>query len=64
MTSGGLSGAAVIGFDELEHVTTIELYKEDAKLIDSETGLKEIHDVVQAGNFVPAATKGELLHIA
>jgi phosphomannomutase len=64
VTTTGLSGAAVIGFDELEKVTTIELYQEDAKLIDSETGLKEIREVVQAGNFVPAAVKGELTHIA
>lgn len=62
--SAGLSGAAVIGFDELEKVMTIELYREEAKLIDSETGLKEIREVVQAGNFVPAAVKGELLQLA
>lgn len=61
--SAGLSGAAVIGFDEMEKVTTIELYQEDARLIDSENGLKEIREVVVAGNFVPAATKGELTHL-
>lgn len=57
----GLSGAAVVGFDDLEKVITIELYREDAKLIDSESGLKDILELVQAGNFVPAATKGELV---
>ena len=62
--SAGLSGAAVIGYDDEQKVTTIELYRENAKLIDSETGLKEIREVVQAGNFVPAAAKGELLHAA
>ena len=64
VTSAGLSGAAVIGFDELEKLITIELYQEDGKLITIETGLKEIREVVQAGNFVPAAAKGELTHLA
>lgn len=60
VVDAGLSGAAIIGFDKLDNVTTIELYQENAKLIDSETGLKDIRAVVQAGNFVPAAVKGEL----
>lgn len=63
VSSLGLSGAAVVSFDELEHVTTIELYQEEARLIDSEGGLKEIRELVQAGNFVPAATKGELTYL-
>lgn len=62
--TAGLSGAAVVGFDELEHLSTIELYREDAKLIDSETGLKSIRELVEAGNFVPAAVKGELTSLA
>jgi phosphomannomutase len=62
--NGGLSGAAVIGFDEASTMTTIELYREDAERIESESGLKEIHQLVEAGNFVPAAVKGELLHQA
>lgn len=62
--NGGLSGAAVIGFDELEKLVTIELYRDEAKLIDSQTGLKDILELVQAGNFVPAAVKGELLRQA
>jgi hypothetical protein len=60
--NGGLSGAAVVGYDDEQKVITIELYRDNAKLIDSETGLKEICEVVRAGNFVPAAVKGELLH--
>jgi phosphomannomutase len=64
ITTAGLSGAVTVGFDELEKVTTIELYQQDARLIDSESGLKEIRELVQAGNFVPAAIKGELTHLA
>jgi phosphomannomutase len=62
--SAGLSGAVVVGFDEMEKLTTIELYQEEARLIDSESGLKEIRDVVMAGNFVPAVAKGELTQLA
>jgi hypothetical protein len=60
IATAGLSGAVVIGYDELERVSTIELYEESAKLIDIETGLTQIRELVQAGNFVPAAIKGEL----
>lgn len=64
VTTAGLSGAAAIGIDAAENVTTIELYQEGAALIDSENGLREIRELVQAGNFVPAAVKGELTHFA
>lgn len=62
--TAGLSGAVVISYDELEKMTTIELYQDEARLIDSETGLQAIRDLVEAGNFVPAATKGELTQLA
>ncbi|HMI09064.1 MAG TPA: hypothetical protein VK497_01535 [Candidatus Saccharimonadales bacterium] len=62
--TAGLSGAVVIGYDELEKMTTIELYQDEARLIDSETGLQAIRDLVEAGNFVPAAVKGELTQLA
>jgi len=64
VTTAHLSGAVVVGYDELEHVNTIELYQEGAKLIDIEGGLKQIRELVLAGNFVPAAVKGELTHLA
>jgi phosphomannomutase len=60
----GLSGGVVIGFDEMEQESVIELYQEDGRLINSQTGLMEIDELVQAGNFVPAALKGELTAIA
>jgi phosphomannomutase len=59
-----LSGAAVVGRDELQNVSTIELFQEDGRLIDSEVGLAVIHELVQGGNFVPAAVKGELTALA
>jgi phosphomannomutase len=60
----GLAGAVVIGYDETDHVSTIELYQEDGRLIDSESGLHGIRASVEAGNFVPAAVKGELTALA
>lgn len=62
--TGGLSGAAVIGHDDAAKMTTIELYGEDAERIESESGLHEIRQLVEAGNFVPAAVKGELVQQA
>lgn len=64
ITTAGLSGGVVIGTDELAHQITIELYRDEAKLIDSVSGLQEIRDLIEAGNFVPAAIKGELTQLA
>lgn len=60
VVTGGLAGAVLIGFDEMEKVITIEFYQEGGKLIDRESGLKEICDSVRAGNFVPSVSKGSL----
>jgi phosphomannomutase len=59
-----LAGAAVVAFDDLELTSTITLYDENGKLINNENGLKEIHDLVAYGNFVPAAVKGEITALA
>jgi phosphomannomutase len=59
----GLSGAAAVSFNQETAVISIEIFKEDGARIEGE-GLKEIHALVEAGNFVPAAIKGELTAIA
>ena len=64
ITTAHLSGAIVIGFDELAGMKTIEIYQHEGRLVTSETGLMSLRDLVQAGNFVPAATKGELTSLA
>ena len=64
IVTGGLSGGAIVGFDEMEKVITIELYKDGGTLIDGETGLKGIRALVEAGNFVPAALRGDLKKIS
>jgi hypothetical protein len=62
--AGGLSGAAVVGIDELTGASVIELLQETGERIERDTGLSEIAELTDAGNFVPAAVKGELTVIA
>lgn len=57
------AGGILIGHDELEQLETIELYSEGAQAITSDSGLSEIAALIEAGNFVPAAIKGELTSI-
>jgi phosphomannomutase len=59
----GLSGAAVVSFNQETAVISIEIFKEDGSRIEGD-GLREIHALVEAGNFVPAAIKGELTALA
>lgn len=60
----GHSGAVLVGHDQLTDEVTIELYKEEGHLVDSETGLYEIKELMNAGNFVPAAVKGDVTTLA
>lgn len=60
----GFSGAVLVASDQLTNEVTIELYKEEGRLVDSESGLQEIEALMAAGNFVPAAVKGDVTTIA
>lgn len=62
-TASDTAGGVLIGHDDLENLETIELYQENATPITSDTGLTQIASLVDAGNFVPAAVKGELTSI-
>lgn len=62
--ASGLSGAVVVGFDQTVDVTTIEIYQEEGQRVERETGLKELGVLIDGGNFVPAAVKGDLTAIA
>lgn len=62
--TSGLSGAVVIGIEESTGVAIIQVFKEDGTVVSFESGLNEIKELVEAGNFVPAAVKGELTAIA
>ncbi len=55
-----LSGGAYIDYDPEQDVCVVELYNENGQLIGAENGLNQIAELVRAGNFVPAAAKGEL----
>ncbi len=56
----GLSGGILLGEDIEQEVCVIELYDDKAQLVSAENGLQDIAALVDGGNFVPAATKGEL----
>lgn len=62
--TGGLAGGIVIGLDEETGVTVIELLQETGLRIEGKAFFAEISDLINAGNFVPAAVKGELTAIA
>lgn len=64
ITDNGFSGGVYVAYDQEQDVCVIELYNEKAQLINSENGLLEIAELVGAGNFVPAAQKGELTLLA
>ena len=55
------AGGVLVGRDTLENLETIELYQETMAPITSDTGLFDIAALIEAGNFVPAATKGDLV---
>jgi phosphomannomutase len=57
------AGGVLVARDPLQDLETIELFQENAVSITSDNGLVEISSLVESGNFVPAATKGELTAI-
>jgi len=59
-----LAGAVVVGFNPATGLISIQVYQQDGQLVDLASGLRQIHALVEAGNFVPAANKGELTHLA
>lgn len=61
--TANLAGGVRIGFDEGEKMVTIELYDSEAHLLIDEK-LHGIKRLVDAGNFVPAEIKGQLLQSA
>ncbi len=53
------AGSAFVGHDTLQSLEFLQLYQENGMAITSDTGLSEIAELVNAGNFVPAPIKGE-----
>lgn len=60
----GLSGGIFVTHDEQSDDSVIELYDENGQLISADNGLNAIAELVHAGNFVPAATKGDVTALA
>jgi phosphomannomutase len=61
--SSQAAGGVLIGHDDLENLETIELFQDEMAPVTSDTGLMQIAALVEAGNFVPAAVKGDLTSI-
>lgn len=58
------AGGAIVSYDDQEGVATIELYQAAARAIDQAAGLQDITALAASGNFIPAAQKGALTHLA
>lgn len=58
------AGSVMISHDAAQGLEIIQLYQENGVALSSDNGLIEISQLVEAGNFVPAAVKGELLQLA
>lgn len=55
----GLSGAVTVTNDSATEQVIIEIYQQDSKRVEKANGLGEIVDLIEGGNFVPAAIKGQ-----
>lgn len=60
LRDGRAVGGAIITHDALQNIEIITLLDAQGMGITAESGLSEIAELVEAGNFVPAAQKGEL----
>lgn len=52
------AGGALVSHDDLQNLEVVELFDGRGVAITADIGLAEIDELVEAGNFVPAATKG------
>lgn len=61
ITAKKAAGAAMISHDEVQNIEIIALYDAKGAPIRAENGLLGIGQLVESGNFLPAATKGTIL---
>ena len=64
LRDGQAVGGAIITHDSLQNIEVITLLNAQGMGITAESGLTEIAELVEAGNFVPAAQKGEVRQAA
>lgn len=63
IASGGYAGGVLVGLDAATNQVTIELFEEEGKPIDSQSGLSDIEMMIESGNMTPSSTKGELIFV-
>lgn len=52
------AGAAMLDYSSAQDIASISLYDSRGMAISLQTGLSEINELVDAGNFLPSAKKG------
>lgn len=57
------AGGVLITHDDLENLEILELYQGNMTPITNDNGLSEIAALIEAGNFVPSASKGDVTSI-
>jgi len=57
------AGGVLITHDQLQNIEIITLFDAQAATVTAETGLAEIDQLVDAGNFMPAAEKGSIVQL-
>ena len=55
------AGSILVSHDGIQGLEIIQLYQENGVALSTDNGLLEVSELVESGNFVPAAVKGELL---
>lgn len=55
------AGGVLISHDGIQSIEVIALYDAQGSVVSAEGGLLAIGELVDAGNFLPAATKGNLV---
>ncbi|MFZ1360430.1 MAG: hypothetical protein WAS27_00130 [Candidatus Saccharimonadales bacterium] len=58
------AGSLYVSHDETQGLEVIQLYQNDGVALSSDNGLIELGELVDAGNFVPSATKGDLTQLS
>jgi hypothetical protein len=54
------AGGFMVSHDGLENMGIITLFDRQGVAITAERGLMDIEELIEAGNFLPAAEKGEM----
>ena len=64
ITNGHYAGGVLVAVAPNTSEVTIELFNEEGKRVDSQTGLTDIEMMIESGNMTPSNAKGELVVLA